>query len=71
MNKLQKLIQKSYTEHMDSLHKVISLMEQLPNHEKDCDCDGIHIQHIDIDIDWNESTVSTACMRCGGYVTHE
>ena len=71
MNEIQNLIQKTYAEHMDSFHKVISLMEQLPNHEKDCDCDENITQHIDIDVDWGASTVSTACMRCGGYVTHE
>jgi len=67
----QKLIQKAYAEHMDSLHKVFSLMEQLPNHDKNCDCDQDHVKHIDLDIDWNDGTTIIGCMNCGGYLNYE
>jgi hypothetical protein len=69
MNEIQKTIESEYNSHMTHMHNVISLMEKLPNHEKDCDCDHEHVMHIDLDIDWNDGSLLVGCMNCGGYVT--
>ena len=67
MNKIQKDIESEYQKHMDCLHRMYGLMEKLPNHNKDCNCD--EPLHVDFDIDWSDGTVSVGCMRCGGYVS--
>jgi hypothetical protein len=69
MNQLQKQIQNLHEEHMEILTELFSVMEELPNHGRDCDCGREqNLGLVDFDIDWDNGTVSVGCLECGGYV---